>query len=394
MSDYRVLHRSEHPISRKQFSQPTLKVLYRLKTRGYWAFLVGGALRDLLRGRPPRDFDVATNATIPEIRALFRNSKIIGKRFPIVHAYFGGDLVEISSLKAEDGLTKYEMLYADAVQRDFTVNSIFYDIKDFKVIDPLGALEHVEKALVIPIGDVEGKFREDPIRMLRALKLVAKHGFSLGPGVADAIRGQAKGWKMVGSGRRYEELTRVLLNVYVGEIIALCRSFGLFADMWPKGEALVTERGTDFIREIRKTIPVHLARGSYAKHSHTHLWLFLFLKSGWFRPTTSVVEVKEDFDRFIEPLGMPFRTPVVEALHGLGLLRLQEQGSFDISREARKLMEFFVEHEESDLLPRLREWLQIGAKVKTVKKGHFTKTRKRPYRRRRRRRRDIKSWLR
>lgn len=232
LSDFRILQRSEHNISRKDISQPALKVLYRLRAKGYWAFLVGGALRDLLRDREPRDFDVATNADINEIKALFRNSRMIGKRFPIVHTYFGGDLVEVSSLKAEGVNDKYQLLQADALQRDFTVNAIFYDINDFKLIDPLGAVEHVREGLVVPIGDVNEKFREDPIRMLRAIKLVVKQGFRFGPGVEQAIQDHLDGWDEVGPGRRYEELTRILLDREVIPMIEICRSVGLLSQMW------------------------------------------------------------------------------------------------------------------------------------------------------------------
>ena len=374
LNEIRIIHRSKHPISRKDISQPALKVLYRLRSKGYWAFLVGGALRDLYRSRTPRDFDVATNATIPEIRRLFRNSKLIGKRFPIVHTYFGNDLVEISSLKAEVGMSKYEMLHADALQRDFTVNAIFYDINEFKVIDPLNAVTHLDPAMVVPIGDVDDKFKEDPIRMLRALKLVVKQGFSLGPGVEQAIRANAPGWQGVGAGRRYEELTRIFLGGDAGAIVACCRSIGLFQYMWPQGNQLIDEIGSEFIDEITHSIPVHFSRGSFAKHSHTHLWLQLYMSSGLFRPSPSPLEARKQFEDFIEPLGMPFRMVVTEAIHGISLLHLKQKESLEaLSRESRSLMERYLERQRPDLMERLRKMLDMETPAKRHKKGQLIK---------------------
>ena len=373
----RIIHRSQHPISRKDISQPALKVLYRLRAKGYWSFLVGGALRDLYRGRTPRDFDVATNATIAEIRRLFRNSKLIGKRFPIVHTYFGNDLVEISSLKAEEGMTKYEMLRADALQRDFTVNAIFYDINEFKVIDPLNAVAHLDPAVVVPIGDVTQKFEEDPIRMLRALKLVVKQGFSLGPGVEKAIRANAKGWQGVGPGRRYEELTRILLGGDAKAMVECCRSFDLFRRMWPQGDQLIDQIGDDFIDHITKAIPVHFSRGSFAKHSHTHLWLSLYMSSGLFRPSPSPLEARKQFEDFIEPLGMPFRMVVTEALYGISLIYLKQKENMEtLSRESRALIEHGLEGGPPELLHRFRQWLNIDTHAKRPKKGPLLKKRK------------------
>jgi len=377
LDQIRTLHRSEHNISRKQISPHALKVLYRLRSKGFWAFLVGGALRDLLRDREPRDFDVATNASINEIKSLFRNSKMIGKRFPIVHTYFGSDLVEVSCLKAEGDMDKYQTLMADALLRDFTVNSIFYDINDFRVVDPLGAVDHVERGIVSPIGDMNEKFKEDPIRMLRALKLVVKQKFSLAEGVEDAIRSNVTGWQSVGPGRRYEEITRILLSSEASELLSLCKKMGLLKEMWPQGSDLMDTHGPAFFDDANEGFPIHYSRGSFAKHSHTHLWFQLFMKSGHFKPVKTPTQARTEFDAFIDPMGMPFRQPVYDALLGLSLIRNGAEDPLSaVSRESRQLIEKYAEKCDPQL-----------ASIIPADQPRKRKPKERPKHRRRRRRR-------
>ncbi len=374
MSDIKILQRGQHSISRKNISQPALKVLYRLRSKRFLAFLVGGAPRDLLRGRNPRDFDVVTDATIEQILALFRNSKTIGKRFPIVHIYFGNDLVEVSSLKTEKDLPTNAMILADAKERDFTVNAIYYDLNDFRVLDPLGALAHLEKGEVVSIKDPDMAFEEDPIRMLRAAKLAVKQGFQLRGPVASALRRQAVRIEEVGAGRKYEEMTRVLLDEAVEPLLDFCRDHGLLAALWPRGDRLVAVKGARFFRFIREKAPIQYTRGSFAKPSHTHLWLQLYLASGEADLTLDAKEISEGFDRFIHPLGMPFREPVWNALRWLGHLRHEKEEpppSSSLNREVQKLLEAHVSREEKDLEPALNRL--IARRFRKAKKGQETR---------------------
>lgn len=349
-----IIPRSEHEISRKSICENALKVLYRLRGKGYWAFLVGGAPRDLLRGRTPRDYDVATNASIAEIRKLFRNSRSIGKRFPIVHTYFGNDLVEVSTLKAEDGQDKYETLREDALRRDFTVNTILYDINDFTVVDPLGAIEHLKNGLVVPIGDVDEKFEEDPIRMLRAVKLLVKQGMRLDKGVAEAIHNHVHRLHEVGPGRRYEELTRILLDKQAHQLVEVCQKYKLFGELWPQGERLFADRDLDLLDEMLHEVPVHYSRGSYAKQAHTHLWLNIYMKSGYFEPSTCAGEIKTQLDDFIAPLGMPFRQPLIETLWALSFVKMGKPLPH-LTPEVGKLLKYYLEHNEPALMERMPE---------------------------------------
>lgn len=366
MGSYTVLERSQHSISRDQFSQHALKVLYRLRAKGFNAFVVGGALRDLLRGKTPRDFDVVTNATIDQIRDLFRNGKIVGKRFPIVHTYFGDQVIEISSLKVEgsDG-GKYEQVAEDAARRDFTVNAIYYDIEDFKLLDPLGALEDLKNNRIVAIGNPEERFEEDPIRMLRALKLNAIHKFKIGPELKEAILHNREHIRDLGAGRKYEEITRVFLDEDVTAILKKFQEFGLTGFFWPAGSMLVNEKGPEFFTHLRETLKINASRGSYSRASHTMLWSRLFFESGVFNPAKQPAgKSKELFSQFIEPLGMPFRAPVFEALHAITAMHSAAKGQktlFETSNEVYKLLEYYTQNID----PSLRKYFRDVIKVRS-----------------------------
>src|SRR6266516_1510571 len=180
-----VIDRNDHSISRRRIPENVLKVLYRLHRSGYRAYLCGGSVRDLLMNRPPKDFDVATDAHPMEIRRLFRNSRIIGRRFRLVHDLFQDMTVEVSTFRreperaAQTEATENLLItddntfgspLQDARRRDFTINAMFYNIADFSVIDYVGGLTDMEEKRVRVIGDPDVRFREDPVRMMRAIE--------------------------------------------------------------------------------------------------------------------------------------------------------------------------------------------------------------------------------
>ena len=183
----RILPRAEHTVSRRNIDPDALKVLYRLKSHGFTAYLVGGGVRDLLLGRKPKDFDIATSAHPQAVKRLFRNCFIIGRRFRLCHVRFGKKVVEVSTFRrlaeAQQGETlivrdnTFGTPEEDAFRRDFTVNALFYDIATFSVIDYVAGLEDLQQRLIRTIGDPATRFREDPVRMLRAVALAARLGF-------------------------------------------------------------------------------------------------------------------------------------------------------------------------------------------------------------------------
>ncbi len=224
MGEPRVVPRSEHSISRSLIDPEALKVLYRLHQSQYTAYLVGGGVRDLLLGRKPKDFDIGTSAHPHEVKKLFRNCWIIGRRFRLAHVRFGAKTVEVATFRrlvtaeelaaasetaAPDASTTqsasapaartgvgehivhrdntFGTPEEDAFRRDFTINALFYDIGTFSVIDYTGGLEDLRAGLIRSIGDPLVRFREDPVRMMRAVAFAARLGFTLDPPVAHAI---------------------------------------------------------------------------------------------------------------------------------------------------------------------------------------------------------------
>ena len=189
-----VIDRGGHPISRRSIPENVLKVLYRLHRSGYRAYLCGGSVRDLLMGRTPKDFDVVTDAHPAEVRRLFRNSRIIGRRFRLVHIIFQDQVVEVATFRrepertlaeteAEDFLITDDNTFGsplqDAKRRDFTINALFYNIADFSVIDYVGGIEDLRDSRVRVIGDPDLRFREDPVRMMRAIEFASRLGFEI-----------------------------------------------------------------------------------------------------------------------------------------------------------------------------------------------------------------------
>jgi poly(A) polymerase len=201
--DGQVIDRGSHPISRRSIPENVLKVLYRLHRSGYRAYLCGGSVRDLLMNREPKDFDIATDAHPADVRRLFRNSRIIGRRFRLVHIIFQDQVVEVATFRrepersatpeneAEDLLITDDNTFGsplqDARRRDFTINALFYNIADFTVIDYVGGIEDLQAGRVRVIGDPDVRFREDPVRMMRAIEFASRLGFEIEKETYDAI---------------------------------------------------------------------------------------------------------------------------------------------------------------------------------------------------------------
>jgi len=257
----RILTRQEHNISRENISANALKVLYRLCNAGFDAYLVGGSVRDLLLGREPKDFDVVTNARPEQVRELFRNSHLIGRRFRLVHVRFGNEVIEVSTFRTAhhiadgeghvvDGTIIRDNVYGtiddDVWRRDLTVNALFYNIKDFTVIDYVGGLQDIQAGRIRLIGDPEQRYIEDPVRLLRVVRFAVKLGFRIDPATEAPIRGFTELLRKIPPARLFEETLKLFLGGYALQTFEQLRRYDLFIELFPQTEAVLTEEEGGF----------------------------------------------------------------------------------------------------------------------------------------------------
>lgn len=212
----------DHGLDMELMDLDALKVLRRLTRHGFQSYLVGGCVRDLLVGRVPKDFDVATSATPRQIRRLFRNSRIIGRRFRLAHVHFGSNIIEVSTFRrsavetadGDDPLIRRDNLFGcadeDARRRDFTINALFFDIHNREVIDFVGGMKDLREGVIRTIGEPVTRLREDPVRMLRAAKFAGRLGFTLSPDLMEAIRETREDLSKASPPRLYEEIRNLL----------------------------------------------------------------------------------------------------------------------------------------------------------------------------------------
>ncbi|OGT80209.1 MAG: poly(A) polymerase [Gammaproteobacteria bacterium RIFCSPLOWO2_02_FULL_52_10] len=242
-------------------SANALKVLYRLCNAGFDAYLVGGSVRDLLLGREPKDFDVVTNARPEQVRELFRNSHLIGRRFRLVHVRFGNEVIEVSTFRTAhhiadgeghvvDGTIIRDNVYGtiddDVWRRDLTVNALFYNIKDFTVIDYVGGLQDIQAGRIRLIGDPEQRYIEDPVRLLRVVRFAVKLGFRIDPATEAPIRGFTELLRKIPPARLFEETLKLFLGGYALQTFEQLRRYDLFIELFPQTEAVLTEEEGGF----------------------------------------------------------------------------------------------------------------------------------------------------
>lgn len=258
----RVLPRPEHTVSRKDIDADALKVLYRLKNHGFAGYLVGGGVRDLLLGRRPKDFDIGTDAHPQQVKKLFRNCFIIGRRFRLCHVRFGRKVVEVSTFRRQaepeegDPLIRRDNTFGtpeqDAFRRDFTVNALFYDIATFSVIDYVGGLEDLRERVIRTIGDPALRFREDPVRMFRAVALAARLGFTIDRDSLEAIRFLRGEIVKSSPARLLEELYKVLRQGASRRSFELLHECGLLAYLLPEADRAIAADGQHLLGSLTR----------------------------------------------------------------------------------------------------------------------------------------------
>lgn len=267
----KIYTREEHNISRRSIDPDALKIMYRLLRSGYQAYLVGGGVRDLLLNKPPKDFDIATDASPKQIRNLFRNSRIIGRRFKLAHIYFhGGKIIEVATFRdaspeteiktdldpaevddrevseGEEEATQtpkskfirddniFGTASTDAIRRDLTINALFYDLSTFSIIDYVGGMQDLRAKVVRIIGDPDQRFAEDPVRLIRTVRHAARAGFEIEKTCLDSIIRNRELLQIKASMRIYEEVLKDLRSGYAFEILSGLAKASLLEFMLPE----------------------------------------------------------------------------------------------------------------------------------------------------------------
>jgi poly(A) polymerase len=284
-----IIPRDQHNISRKNISDGALKVMSRLRSGGYQAYLVGGAVRDLLLGKHPKDFDIATDATPEAVTTLFRNSRIIGRRFRIVHVRFGREIIEVTTFRGHhdseseksgqpekggnhsrqsaSGLLLRDNVYGtleeDAVRRDLTVNALYYDSGNFEVFDHVHGLSDLEARSVRIIGDPEQRYTEDPVRMLRVVRFAAKLDFNIAQQTAEAIPQCAHLLAEIPSARLFDEFLKLFLAGFAARTLEKLLEFDLLHYLFPDTSAAVQhdEHALALVRAAMGNTDQRIAQG-------------------------------------------------------------------------------------------------------------------------------------
>ncbi|MEQ8661079.1 MAG: polynucleotide adenylyltransferase PcnB [Gammaproteobacteria bacterium] len=260
----RIYSRDEHDISRRFISPNALKVLYRLNGAGFRACLVGGGVRDLLLGREPKDFDIATDALPEQVRELFRNCRLIGRRFRLAHVRFGQEIIEVATFRApheeddsasvaamsDEGRILRDNVYGsidnDAWRRDLTVNALYYDIRDFSVIDYVGGFEDLKRGVIRMIGDPELRYREDPVRMLRAVRFAVKLGFRI-DGASERPLAELGGLlEEISPARLFDESLKLFHGGCALQTFEGLRHYDLFRQLFPQADAALAHQHAGF----------------------------------------------------------------------------------------------------------------------------------------------------
>ena len=253
-----VYTKSEHFISNKKIDPDALQIINRLRDAGYTAYIVGGAVRDLIVGNLPKDFDIVTDATPSKIKRIFRNSRIIGRRFRLVHVVFGTKIFEVSTFRSnEEGSVgnDFGTIEQDVLRRDFTMNALYYDPLQEQIIDYVGGMHDIKKHVLRPVIPLDIIFTEDPVRMLRAIKYSATTDAKMTFNLRHKIKQSAQLLSTVSPSRITEELLKIINNVHASEIISEAIDTDIFMYLQPSVSAMLYERKdieVNFMENMRR----------------------------------------------------------------------------------------------------------------------------------------------
>jgi poly(A) polymerase len=243
-----VYTKDEHRIVASDVDKDAAYICSRLRAAGFETYIVGGAVRDLILGNKPKDFDIASAASPAQIKRIFRNSRVIGRRFRLVHVFFGNKIYELATFRsAKDGANgnTFGSIEEDVLRRDFSLNALFYDTEQELVIDYIGGVADIKKRIIHPIIPLDIIFREDPVRMIRAVKYAAMTGFEIPPKLQNRIKTDSNLLEDVPSSRLTEEIVKILNSSCPSGIVAALDSFGLYRYLQPNASRMM-EKSENF----------------------------------------------------------------------------------------------------------------------------------------------------
>jgi poly(A) polymerase len=294
-----IYTRTEHPINPDKVDPDAKRVIAVLRQYGYEAYVVGGAVRDLLLGKTPKDFDISTSATPLQIKRLFRNSRIIGKRFRLVHVFFGPKIFEVSTFRSlEEGTVgnSFGAIDDDAKRRDFTLNALYYDPINEQILDYVGGVQDIKSRKINPVISLSTIFTEDPVRMIRAVKYAAMTGFELPLSLKRQIKKDASLLGTVSSSRLTEELVKIINSGYAAKIVALALDFNLYIWMQPaaaeffKGSA---EFKADYLNRLKTLDEEGADKPRYGERLSYFLYDYVLTLKDWKQEITAKTSYQE-----------------------------------------------------------------------------------------------------
>jgi poly(A) polymerase len=251
-----VYTKDEHSIDSGDVDADAAYICSRLRIEGFETYIVGGAVRDLILGNKPKDFDIATAASPARIKRVFRNSRIIGRRFRLVHVFFGSKIYELATFRSlKDGATgnTFGTIEEDVMRRDFSLNALFYDPEQELVIDYIGGVEDIRKRIIHPIIPLDKIFTDDPVRMIRAVKYAAMTGFEIPFKLRNRIKDEAHLLEAVSPSRLTEEIVKIINSSCPADIVKALDSYGLYRYLQPNA-ARMMEKNRDFRERYMKSL--------------------------------------------------------------------------------------------------------------------------------------------
>ncbi len=343
-----IIPRAEHPISRKKIDRNALKIMYRLKDHGYLGYLVGGAVRDMLLGRQPADFDIVTDAKPSQIKKLFRNSRIIGRRFRLAHIFFTDrvtgrqQIIEVATFRKKLMIDEknLEMVTAkptmtnntygtpaeDVQRRDFTINALFYSLDRFKVIDYLGGLEDLRDGIVRIIGDPYERLIEDPVRILRAMEFSCRLGFTLEEQTLKAMQFHAPLLKEVSPSRMHEELRGLYTKGTTSAMLDLAAKLGIISSWLPYPAATMLPQTRQLMQKMEEFFPPATNEQQLESLIVTSLLLPEVVKHCGISPAPPLHQIHEAVELLLHPLNDCLHLPRYQRHHVteimIGIFRL------------------------------------------------------------------------